>query len=288
MSGGNTAEWFLQLDGESRGPFPGWQISRYLLLQRLEQRSLVSRDGQKWLPLRELPELQPERRLAIADLPADERQRLVATEQWLQDHPTLFKATSSGVVKADEDESLHTHLKPAPRSRPNRLIAYSVVVVLLLAVVSIPYFIPSAPPRAEPQCDAVAAPGVNWSNCRLRGSHLVDSDLSGAVLRNANLSSSDLTRAKLIGSDLAYANLALSEMGAAQLQNAQLKGANLRNANLRNANLEGADLSYADLTGATLDGANFTNVRLGYAIWEENINCMPESIGKCLAARSVK
>ena len=288
MSGGKTAGWFLQLDGESRGPFPSWQISRYLLLQRLDQHSLVSRDGQKWLPLRELPELQPERRLAIADLPAEERQQLEATERWLQDHPTLFRAAPSGVVAADEGESVQSHLKPAPRRRPNRLLAYSVVVVLLLAVASIPFLIPSAPPRAEPQCDAVAAPGVNWSNCRLSGSHLVDRDLSGATLRNANLSSSDLTGAKLVGTDLAYANLVLSEMGGAQLQNAQLKGANLRNANLRNANLEGADLSYADLTGATLDGANFTNVRLGYAIWEENINCMPESVGTCLAARSVK
>lgn len=288
MSSGNTTEWFLQLDGESRGPFPSWQISRYLLLQRLDQRSLVSRDGQKWLPLRELPELQPERRLAIADLPAEERQRLEATEQWLQDHPTLFRAAASGVVEASEGELAHTHLRPAPRRRPNRLLAYGVVVVLLLAVVSIPYLIPSAPPRAEPQCDAVAAPGVNWSNCRLNASQLVDSDLSGAMLRNANLSSSDLSRARLIGTDLAYANLALSELGGAQLQGAQLKGANLRNANLRNANLEGADLSYADLTGATLDGANFTGVRLGYAIWEENVSCMPESVGKCLAARSVQ
>lgn len=288
MSSGNTTEWFLQLNGEQRGPFPSWQISRYLLLQRLDQRSLVSRDGQKWLPLRELPELQPERRLAIADLPAEERQRLEATEQWLQAHPALFKAAQASVVEGEEEESAPTHLRPAPRRRPNRLLAYSVVMMLLLAVISIPYLIPSAPTRAEPQCDAVAAPGVNWSNCRLSASRLVDSDLSGALLRNANLSSSDLTRAKLIGTDLAYANLALSVMAGAQLQNAQLKGANLRNANLRGANLEGADLSYADLTGAVLDGANFTNVRLGYAIWEENINCMPESVGKCLAARSAQ
>ena len=114
MSSGNTTEWFLQLNGEQRGPFPSWQISRYLLLQRLDQHSLVSRDGQKWLPLRELPELQPERRLAIADLPAEERQRLEATEQWLQAHPTLFK-TAQASVATDEEESAPTHLRPAPR-----------------------------------------------------------------------------------------------------------------------------------------------------------------------------
>ncbi len=80
---------------------------------------------------------------------------------------------------------------------------------------------------------------------------------------------------------LYYANLALSEMSGAQLQGAQLKGANLRN-----ANLEGAALSYADLTGAMLEGAKLNNVRFGYAVWEGNINCMPESVGKCIPARA--
>jgi hypothetical protein len=285
MGSGKTKVWFLQLDGERRGPFPAWQISRYLLLQRLDRHSLVSRDGEKWLPAGELPELQPERRLAIADLPEDERQRLQATELWVQQHSNLFKGVDAEAVGEEAEQG---HLQPAVLHRPNRMLAYSVVIALLLAVAAIPYLIPSSPDIAEPQCDAVAAPGVNWSNCLLRGSQLASSELSGAMLRNVNLSSSDLTASQLVGTDLNYANLALSELNGAQMQNALLKGANLRNANLRNANLEGADLSYADLTGAQLEGANLTNARLGYAVWEENINCMPESVGKCLPARSVQ
>ena len=280
MSGGNATGWYLRLFGERRGPFPAWQISRYLLLQRLDRRSMVSRDGERWLPLGELAELQPERRLAIADLPAEERQRLEATRDWVAAHPSLFKP---GHAAAGEG---YYHLQPTPHHTPNRLLAYGVVILLLLAVVAIPTLIPLAPPPAEPQCEAIAAPGVNWSNCRLPGSHLVDADLSGALLRNANLSSSDLSGARLVATDLAYANLALSEMAGAQLQGAQLKGANLRNANLRGANLEGADLSYADLTGALLEGANLKGVQLGFAVWEENVSCMPESVGRCIPARS--
>ncbi len=286
MAVGKTTEWFLQHNGERLGSFPAWQISRYLLLQRLDRNSLVSRDGENWQPLGELPELQPERRLAIADLPEEERQRLVTTEQWVREHASLFKSTQP--PQDNEEGQAATHLQPIQRQRPSRLLAYSVVVMLLLAVAAIPYLIPSSPQVAEPQCDAIAAPGVNWSNCLLRSSNLVGSDLSGAILRNVNLSSSDLSRANLLDADLAYANLALSEMEGAQLKNAQLKGANLRNANLRNANLEGADLSYADLTGAILEGVNLNNVRLGYAVWEENITCMPESVGKCIPARSVQ
>lgn len=281
MSAGKSTGWYLQLNGERRGPFPAWQISRYLLLQRLDHASLVSRDGKAWLPLGQLPELQPGRRLSIAELPDDERQRLEATRAWVAAHPALFKPGD-----AAQGEGPH-HLQPAPRRHPNRLLAYGLVLLLLLAVVAIPYLVPSSPDIAEPQCDAIAAPGVNWSNCRLPGSHLVASDLSGALLRNANLSSSELTDARLIGTDLAYANLALSVLRGAQLQHAQLKGANLRNANLRGANLQGADLSYADLSGALLEGANLSDARLGFAVWEENVSCMPQSVGRCIPARSV-
>ncbi|MCW8919707.1 MAG: pentapeptide repeat-containing protein [Gammaproteobacteria bacterium] len=282
MNNGALKGWYLQLGGERRGPFPPWQLSRYLLLQRLDRQSLVSRDGESWRPLGELLELQPHYRLAIADLPALERQRLEATEQWVLTHPALFRGGAGG------DESATTHLQAVPRKPPNRLLAYSVVGVLLLAVAAIPFLIPAQPPEATAQCDTPPAPGVNWSNCLLSSSYFPDSDLGAALLHNVNLSSSNLARANLMAADLAYANLALSDLSAAQLQEAQLKGANLRNADLRDADLRGADLSYADLSGAQLEGANLTRANLGNAIFEENVHCLPESIGKCIAARSVQ
>lgn len=288
MNNGAITEWYLQLKGERRGPFPAWQLSRYLLLQRLDRQSLVSRDGEKWLRLGELPELQPQHRLAIAALPDEERQRLEATEQWVQGHPALFKSARLPGHEENAEEAATIRLQPTPHKAPNRLLAYSVVVVLLLAVAAIPFLIPAQQQAVGPQCDSSPAPGVNWSNCLLSASHLPDSDLRAAILRNVNLSSSNLTRARLTDADLSYANLALSDLGGAQLQHAQFKGANLRNVNLRNANLEGADLTFADLSGAMLDGANLTNARLGHAIFEENLSCMPESIGSCIPARRVQ
>lgn len=287
MNNGAIKEWYLQLKGERCGPFPAWQLSRYLLLQRLDHQSLVSRDGEKWLRLGELPELQPQHRLAIAALPDEERQRLEATEQWVQSHPALFKSARLSGHGENAEEAASSHLQPTPHKPPNRLLAYGVVGTLLLAVAAIPFLIPAQQQAAGPQCDSAPAPGVNWSNCRLSASHLPDSDLSKAILRNINLSSSNLSRAILSDADLSYANLALSDLSGAQLQHVQFKGANLRNVNLRNANLEGADLTFADLSGATLDGANLTNARLGHAIFEENLSCMPESIGSCIPARRV-
>lgn len=286
MGSKTNSGWFIQVNGERRGPFPAWQLSRYLLLQRLHRNDLVSRDGEQWGRIGELPELDPQRRLGIADLPEQERQRLLATENWVAAHPALFRHTKS--LQGDVDDPAHYHLQLSPLQKQNRLRAYGVVVVLLLLLAIIPFVIPSGPEMAEPQCDAPPAPAVNWSNCLLMGSRLDQVDLSGAQLRNTNLRASWLRGTNMTGVDLAYANLALSDLSGAQLQGGQLKGTNLRNANLSNANLEGADLSYADLSGVKLEGANLRNTRLGYAIWEENISCMPESVGKCIPARRVR
>lgn len=277
----NTTQWFLQLAGEQRGPFPAWQLSRYLLLKRLHRNDMVSRDGTNWEEIGKVTELQPERRLSIIDLPEEEKQRLQTTMDWIKQHPDLFpKPTQVN----DEGEG-GSHLKLEPKKENSKLLAYGVVVLLLIAIAAIPSLLPSPPPVAEPQCDAVPSPSVNWSNCLMSSSMLAGRDLSGASLRNTNLNSSDLSGARLVGTDLSYSNLSLGNLSGALLTGAQLKGANLRNTDLTNANLKGADLSYADLSGAQLRGADLRGVRLGYAIWEENISCMPESVGKCIPAR---
>jgi len=283
MGGLVPKQWFLQLNGQSRGPIPAWQISRYLLLQRLNRNSLVSRDGAQWQPLGELPELDPHRRLAIADLPVEERSRLEATLQWVMDHPRLFEGVEEG---SREGERRYHEGKEGKRKRAFYAVATVAMVILLIA--AIPILLPSPPEVAAPQCSAAAAPAVNWSNCMLAGSQLAGSDLSGAMLRNVNLSASKLRGASFIGADLNYANLSLVDLEGGALQNAQLKGARLRNANLNRANLQGADLSYADLSGASMVGADFTAARLGNVVWEEGIYCMPESVGRCIQARSVR
>lgn len=84
MSASTEQSWFTRRAGQIRGPYPGSEISRYLLLGRLQAADEISPDRAGWRPLGEHPELIPEvmrevrtgadrRRLAAARRRADER-----------------------------------------------------------------------------------------------------------------------------------------------------------------------------------------------------------------------
>jgi uncharacterized protein YjbI with pentapeptide repeats len=114
---------------------------------------------------------------------------------------------------------------------------------------------PPYPPPDVGNCDAPAAPGVDWHNCDKSNSILASADLSGADLSGANLTISDLWHADLSGANLTNADLSYTNMLFADLTGAKLSGADLTDADLfesliEGADLAGADLSYADLTSA--------------------------------------
>jgi len=85
---------------------------------------------------------------------------------------------------------------------------------------------------------------ISFMHCRLMGSQIRDSDVSGVDFSNADLYGVDFT-------------------------GADLRGANLRNSRLSGAKLYDADLRNADLTGADLDGTYVKNTRLNGAILPE-------------------
>lgn len=284
-----SQQWYLQVDGLVRGPFPSWQIARYLILKRISPKTMASRDQEKWFAIANLPELSPERKLTSTMLGEDERAVLQASQKWVEEHPDLFRERNAHVAGVEgELESVTYHTHPEALPVHNRKLAYLMVLLLAATAVGVPFLLPSSEGIAIPQCDASAAPGVNWSNCLLPASRLENSDLSGALLRNANLSSSVLRAANLAGSDLAYSNLAITVLRGANLRGANLQGANLRNSDLRNSDLRDANLTYADLSGAQLDGAKLLGAKLGNAVWNEDVRCMPESVGRCIQARLLR
>jgi len=130
-------------------------------------------------------------------------------------------------------------------------------------------------------CTAAAQPGVDWSNCRLRGLRAGGADLKAAWLRNADLFEAGFTGADLTGAKLDYANLGRADLAYTMLANASLRGADLRNADLTNADLSGADLSFADLRGAVLAGAVLRNTQFGKALWLHGETCRPDSLDSC-------
>lgn len=287
MSNGQEEKWYLRLHGEAVGPFPSFQIARYLLLQRLHHGDEISRDKLKWFSIKEVTEVWPDKRLSAPGVGEGEKQRLLATRKWVDEHASLFVPLDEahGVEEEllFEDEVYHPKHHGAPSSQ--RLVSYGLAVLLALAAVTVPFLLPKRQMVDVPQCDASAAPGVNWNNCRLERSRLENADLKQAHMRNANLSSSVLRAANLSGSDLAYTNLSLSNLRGANLSGANLTGANLRNSDLQSANLEKADLSYADLSGASMSGVKLEGAMLGNTIINEQTICMPESIGRCIPAR---
>ena len=278
-------KWYLRQHGEAVGPFPAIQIARYLLLQRLAEDDLISEDTLNWRPIRELSEVQPAYLEGLVALPEALRQQLAATRGWIQQHPEAFapEPGQADPLLLDEQDyqprlSMLQHLN-SPR-------AYALAAVLGLAVVGLAFFLPQSIAPELPSCEAPAQPGVNWSNCLLHGSDLDSADLRGAVLRNALLGGSTLRGANLEGADLAYADLSLARLRGARLVEADMTGVNLRNADLQAANLQGADLRYANLTGVEWRGANLAGARLGFAVWSEEIVCMPESVGQCIPGRA--
>lgn len=287
MNHGQDEKWLLRLHGEVCGPFPTVQVARYLLLQRLMPENEISRDGSHWYPIKDVAEVQPDRRLAIPSLAAEERQQLEATRKWVADNPELF--TSPEYPHGVEDELAlhggiyHPHVH-APKG-VSRRFGLAVALLLGAGVIATAVLLPGNDGQDTPQCDKPPSAGVNWNNCRLQGSQLGNSDLRNARLRNADLSGSVLRAANLAESDIAYTNLSLANLRGANLQGANLTGANLRNADLRSARLSGVNFSYAELSGADLSGAELAGARFDHAFWSDEITCMPNSVGRCIPAR---
>lgn len=286
MSETATEKWYLRYHDETLGPFPTVQIARYLLLQRLKPQDKISRDREHWYNIKDVAEVWPDKRLATAGISDLEKQQLNATQRWVDEHAALFvpldeaRGAEAELLLEGAAHASHQHSHPG-----QKLVGYAVAVTLAILVIVVAFLIPKGKEYALPQCDAPAAPRVNWSNCRMPGSRLGNADLSSSILRNSDLSHAVLRAANLSNADLAYANLNQATLRGANLNGALLTGASLRLANLQAADLRNVDLSYADLTDANIEGALLEGARLGNTILSDEVACMPESVGRCIPAR---
>ena len=65
----DAAEWYVQKGARVQGPFSAAEVGRFLLLGRVRRSDRVSRDGELWEPVTQVPELVPE---ALLDLESGE------------------------------------------------------------------------------------------------------------------------------------------------------------------------------------------------------------------------
>ena len=61
----DESQWYVQKGSRVQGPFSTTEVGRFLLLGRVRNTDRVSRDGELWEPVTQVPELIPEELLNL-------------------------------------------------------------------------------------------------------------------------------------------------------------------------------------------------------------------------------
>lgn len=278
--------WYTRRGMEIRGPFPAQQISRFILLGRIQDSDELSTDQHEWQKVTDVPLLIPaelkedltdpvaHERLLIARMREDERfarDRRVPAEG---DKPETERRKGSDNDRRQREEEkivrhreIKTAIAEAARQRKQNYFLRGVLATLLVVgIIATAWFyqpwLAPEPVQDVVDCNLAPQPWVNFSNCLMEGARMANADLRGARLRNANLAGGDLRGSQLGGADMAYANLVGAQLAGANMEQAVLVGANLRSANLENAALRNGNLAYAVLKNAALTGADLSEADL--------------------------
>jgi hypothetical protein len=70
--------WYTRRDKEIRGPFPAGQITRYILLGRINENDQLSADQISWQPVTAVPELIPEELKLDLSIPENQEKLRIA------------------------------------------------------------------------------------------------------------------------------------------------------------------------------------------------------------------
>ncbi|MBL8576630.1 MAG: pentapeptide repeat-containing protein [Mesorhizobium sp.] len=144
--------------------------------------------------------------------------------------------------------------------------------------------------EAAPDCQASAAPGIDWTGCSKKVIVISGSDLNGATLVETDFTSTDLRDSNLMAANFEKATLVRASLAGSQAQgakfdrieayrtnfsgllakgstfaSAELQRSNFTNANLVDVDFTKADLGRADFTGADITGSRFALANLSRA-----------------------
>lgn len=289
--------WFVRREGQVKGPFLTAQISRNILLGRLNPDDEISVDEVNWQKIIKYSELIPEvmsqepvdqEKLEIAKIQVDERVSEKRREQQGSHQEMAEERRKTRERRGTESKEMLRHRnnintlneKYKKKLKRPKLPVLSIVLLVFVLVV-FGFVLTSNQKKEIVDCSVPASKGVNWQNCLFVKLEAENQNLQQSVLTDAKLNNAKLLGVNFSGSDMAYAEIIASDLSYADLEGARLVGANLSKTDLRYANLKNADLSYADLTGALLAGANLNNVQLSNAIWVDGQVCKKGSVGSC-------
>lgn len=285
----STKAWYIRSKAgeETKGPFPGGQISQEILLGRHKLDDEVSHDKEEWFALREVPELLPEIFFKNRSDPGF-KDRLDAARRWADERRGILDIDKSDERRAnvsyenEEIKRLH-RLATEAKKKTSPLATFAQVAVVLLAIIAVIFLAFQYSPEDENvvDCSSPAQQGVNWNGCKFVGAQLFQKELIAANLMNANLQTASLQSSNLSLANLKYAQLHLANLANTNFSKADLTGADLVGANLTGAIFKQANLSYANFRDAVIEDTDFSNARLDNAIWIDGRTCAINSTGSC-------
>lgn len=111
-------QWYVQHGSRLQGPYSAEEIGRHLLLGRIRRQDRVSRDGELWEPVTQVPELVPEELLDLDNEQGWQQylekyrsvdERATVTEVGLQPmDDSEFRAPQYNHLEIDADRRLHS------------------------------------------------------------------------------------------------------------------------------------------------------------------------------------
>ena len=279
--------WQVRRSGQIRGPYPYSVLEKLARAGRLKQSDELSHDSENWKSADDFPGLfeGPDEGLLLKD---DERSGFDRRDNEPDSESDQQKRQGKDRRKSESEEEITRRrgrtklLETIKDNREEDHFPFKTISISLLLIILLGFVLKSSDRSTLADCEASAAPEINWDNCSFDKLILKGQDLSRASIRNAVLSRVDLQNGILVESNLAYTDLSGGNFKNASLEKAILKGVNLQSANLSSASLKDADLSHADLRGAKLDDADLSQAILDQAIWSDGRFCAKGSVGECL------
>ena len=138
------SQWYVQKGSRVQGPFSANEVGRFLLLGRVRNTDRVSRDGELWEPVTQVPELIPEE---LLDLDTDQGwQRFLhartRTDEREMDANVMVERR---VIPDETAEQLRDdwHVEPVP-SAPTSILPWSLLGITIAALGVVLYLNTSA------------------------------------------------------------------------------------------------------------------------------------------------
>lgn len=143
-------QWYVQTGSRVQGPFSTTEVGRYLLLGRIRSSDRVSKDGELWEPVTQVPELIPEELLDLesetgwsqfVNMRAQYEERSSDTTVVTRERR---ERSPDGAADAVREQWIHISKLP-PRRRAPHLLPVSLLGVTLVALLIVIYLNTAGP-----------------------------------------------------------------------------------------------------------------------------------------------